>query len=396
MKVNLVFDYSNMAFRSLFIIGKVGLRDNYASQKDINRYITKLATDISYIVRTYVPESRVIMAMDAKGPWRKELLKNEPIGYKGTREKDETIEWGNIFEALDEFAEILEKNNMSVMKVPHAEGDDLIAMYKEHFFNNTKDESIIIVSADKDIRQLVDFKPDTKQFSMVLNPVNTYKQKNKKLYLTQELMDYYKSPVTNAEKQDDFLFSMFGNSAVTTDNNIRELLSTMETKKNIEFEIVDPNEVILHKIFCGDDSDNIPSLYGFFNKKDKWTRITPSKYKKIVEIMGLNNSKDLIANKDSLIDVVETVMKSRPPQNLTDKLMRQQRLVELDSNLFPSEIVEEFNNRVLDELNESTFEVYTYKNMSNKKLLEGTKFEEGFSTSTTNSMFADIDKYLKS
>ena len=97
MKVNLVFDYSNMAFRSLFIIGKVGLRDNYASQKDINRYITKLATDISYIVRTYVPESRVIMAMDAKGPWRKELLKNEPIGYKGTREKDETIEWGNCY-----------------------------------------------------------------------------------------------------------------------------------------------------------------------------------------------------------------------------------------------------------------------------------------------------------
>ena len=197
MKVNLVFDYSNMAFRSLFIIGKVGLRDNYASQKDVNRYITKLATDISYIVRTYVPESRVIMAMDAKGPWRKELLKNEPIGYKGTREKDETIEWGNIFEALDEFAEILEKNNMSVMKIPHAEGDDLIAMYKEHFLENTKDESIIIVSADKDIRQLVDFKPDTKQFSMVLNPVNTYKKKTKKLYLTQELLDYYKSPVTN-------------------------------------------------------------------------------------------------------------------------------------------------------------------------------------------------------
>ncbi len=399
MKLNVLFDFSNMAFRSLFIIGQYGLKDNYKSQRDNSKFVYKLAQDLSYMTREYAPHSRVILALDHKNPWRKDLLKNEPVGYKEQRERDETMAWDNIFASMDDFLKIVD-GKMLTTRIPTAEGDDIIALYKEHFFNNTEDESVLIVSADADIRQLADFKEDTKQFCAILNPIANWRKKKRDFYITKEALDYVNQAVEVKESADPVqqLMAMFNSSSgkATTNTTTRDMVGDIIKKKDISTHVIDPEEVVLSKIFCGDDSDNIPALYGFFNHNNNWIRITPSRYKKIVDEMRLENVDDLFAKQPMLLDAIENAMKSRPSDSIFPKLERQRRLVELKSELFPPEIVDTFLDNVSESLMESNHVTHTYQTMSAKALLNDSKYEDGGSTTVANSMFKDIEKYLNS
>ena len=110
-KLNLIFDFNNRAMRALFTCSYVGEGSvsTFDTDEECGVLIRKIATDMAYVLRIFSP-NRVIVACDAKHPWRNELYDPaEEETYKGTRVKDNTKNWDKIWEALNDYKTILKK-----------------------------------------------------------------------------------------------------------------------------------------------------------------------------------------------------------------------------------------------------------------------------------------------
>ena len=76
---NLVFDFSNMLHRSMFIVGGFGKNGyTFDSQYELDQLMRKLTTDIVSTIRQINP-SRVIFTSDTKS-WRKDIEIEENEG----------------------------------------------------------------------------------------------------------------------------------------------------------------------------------------------------------------------------------------------------------------------------------------------------------------------------
>ena len=85
----------------------------------------------------------------------------------------------------------------------------------------------------------------------------------------------------------------------------------LENNGSIELYVENPNEIVLSKLFCGDTSDVVPSMYSYY-KNGKQSRITPSKYKKITEMLNITDVPSLLENIQALPGAVEKVCKISP------------------------------------------------------------------------------------
>ena len=73
-KTNLVFDFSNMAMRALFTCSyaNAGAVTTFDTDEECGILIRKIAMDMAYVTRIFTPD-RVIVACDARDPWRRSL-----------------------------------------------------------------------------------------------------------------------------------------------------------------------------------------------------------------------------------------------------------------------------------------------------------------------------------
>ena len=180
------------------------------------------------------------------------------------------------------------------------------------------------------IRQLIDFNPITNQYCIVYNTTGHGKGSKRYLYITKEFEKWY----TNNDNPES-KFDIFFEHQDLSKHYIKNILNTNSI---IELKIEDPNEVVLNKIFCGDDGDCVPAFYNWY-KDGRNIRITPSKEKKVRELIGINNIKDLLDSKSLLKPVFEKVCKREINDiDFDERLNRQRTLVELNSELFPTDI----------------------------------------------------------
>ena len=77
-RLNLIFDFNNMAMRALFTCGYAGEGSvsTFDTDEECAILIRKIATDMAYVMRTFTPD-RTIVLCDAKSPWRNELYEVE-------------------------------------------------------------------------------------------------------------------------------------------------------------------------------------------------------------------------------------------------------------------------------------------------------------------------------
>ena len=130
--------------------------------------------------------------------------------------------------------------------------------------------------------------------------------------------------------------------------------------------------MLLHKIFCGDDGDCVPSFYSWAHN-GKFVRITPAKERKIREKLAINTVNDLILSKDSLKPVFETICKKEINDiDISERLLRQRTLVELNSNLFP-EHIKDYKDTIDYMLQEE--DAGFFINMKAADILKGTEYE---------------------
>jgi len=380
MKTNktiLCLDWSNILFRSLFINQLYGTKMTYDNIEDCQSFIYKFATDVCSIINIFKPNN-VILLTDSQHAWRKDVLPGEN-GYKSNRQKQEGVNWDNIFKCSDDLKQLFKNAGCHVAEYEHSEADDMAALCKEVIFEKYHDYNLIIVSADADLRQLIDFDPLTNQYCAVYNTIVKGKTGKRFLYITQEMQDWL-----DKEDQVDIFFS-------NVDESKQYIKDIVVQNVKIGIEVENPNEVLLHKIFCGDDGDCVPSFYSWIHN-GKSVRITPAKERKIRETLGIKTIHDLIQAKDNLKPLIESVAKKDVNDiNINERLQRQRTLVELNSSLFPKDI--QSYKDTIDYMIQSTGES-VFANMKAANILKGTEYENSNKPKAlTASVFKDMEKY---
>jgi 5'-3' exonuclease len=382
--INLLFDTNNIFFRSTFTVGQFGkAKYTFDNQTELDQLMRKVAMDVSAIIRSANP-SRVIFAQDSKS-WRKQIKIDENEGYKGNRKKNEFINWNNIFSIMDEFMTIIKDNSFITSKIHNAEADDLLALWSDELLNN-KNEHVIIVSGDEDIRQLVKtVKTNNKLIHItVFNPFMQGKNASKKLYVSGE----FEAWLNDESDPGDFF-----NRAIDIDKeDFQKLLN-----EKVKLQVLNGNDIALWKIFCGDNGDNVPAIYTWLTKdksgKPKEMRITDSKYEKIKLATGINTNEDLNKSdmQNQIYKEIQKICEHEPTFKISERILRQQQLIVLDKSLFPKQIVQDFNLVMSTELNKP--HVRTQSTNLNS-ILEGTKYVDSNYKKQNNvsSIFNQIDK----
>lgn len=383
---NAIFDLSNMFFRSMFIVGGYGKKQyTFDSQRETDQLMRKVATDVSAVIRTINP-SRVIFALDSRS-WRKDISIDENEGYKGHRKKSEHINWKNIYKIMKDFGDIMKANGFVVSQIENAEADDLMALWKDEIVLK-QNQHAVLVSADEDVRQLVT--NNGKSFAVVYNPFTQGKNSTKKLFAPAGFSDW-------VDDSDD-LGDIFNRSIDVDKEDFQRIL-----REKVSLEEVNGNEIAMRKIFCGDDGDNVPSIFSWIMKdeqgnprldkdnNEKTARITPSKYEKIVDFVGAKNYKDLFEKVDPIFDQLTEIAGERPPFKMKPRLERQARLVVLDEEQFPPQIVKDFKEDISQDMAKPHVHPQSWNMQS---MLEGTKYVDPDHQKAGNeaSIFGQIDR----
>jgi 5'-3' exonuclease len=371
-----------MFFRSLFIVGGYGTKAyTFYNQTELDQLMRKVSTDVSQVIRTINP-SRVIFALDSRS-WRKNISIDENEGYKAQRTKSAHINWDNVFKIMGEFADILETNGFIVSKFDNAEADDLIALWRKELIFN-QNQHVIIVSADEDVRQLVDgfqFTPDKFAFCTVYNPFLQGKNASKKLFVPEKYWDEW---ILDTDPGD-----FFDRGIDVDKEDFKRITSDQKTK----IEKVNGNQIALRKIFCGDDGDNVPAIYTWLNDKGKEIRITESKFEKIINYIGVTDPQDLMGKKDHIYDQLVNISGTHPSFKIEDRLNRQMKLVVLNPSIFPKEFVKSFEDKIPEELSKPQVHPQNWNMVS---ILEGTRYvssnEKYKKPITEASIFGEIDR----
>lgn len=383
-KILLVLDWSNLLFRSLFMNSLYNQTNGYNKMEELRSFMYKFTTDVCSIINIFRP-TNIIIATDAQHAWRKDVLPGDDIvpGYKSNRKKSENVNWDNVFKCSDDLLEILKENSLHIARVDHCEADDIAALCKETVFEKYPDYNIIIVSADADIRQLIDFNTLTNQYCIVYNTTGRGKGSKRHLYVTQEFVNWLNF------NDDSSAFDIFFENQDLSKQYIKNLLNNNTL---IELDIANPNDVVLNKIFCGDDGDCVPAFYNWY-KDGRNIRITPGKEKKVRELIGINTVQDLINGKSLLKPVFEKVCKKEINDiDFNERLERQRILVELNSSLFP-DYIQDYKTEICEMIKNNP--TTGFQNIKSSTLLQNTEYE-GYDKKKVleAEVFKGMEKYI--
>jgi len=190
--------------------------------------------------RKWYPFTNVFLVSDSKEKsWRKKLIDE----YKGTRKKDTDIDWNFVYTAYGEFKEEV-KSTMKVLEAPHIEGDDWISYLTEKA--NSEGRSVIIVSNDYDIKQMVNYSLNPLTINLMTNEMYN----KEKLFLPKNYQVFLNK------------LSRLPNDDIFNLNDNVEFIALLDNFINkYEVHEIDPMESLIIKIISGDSSDNINSVW---------------------------------------------------------------------------------------------------------------------------------------
>lgn len=177
----ILLDFSNIIVGSIMVSSRVPNEERFS--EDFIRHLV-LNSIRSYRKKYHKKYGEMVICTDHLSSWRKEAFPFYKAHRKAQRDKQaqkEGVDWTSLFQIIDKVKEELEEFfPYKVIKVPHAEGDDVIAVLAKY-----AKEPSLIVSSDKDFNQLYKYKV-IRQFSPI-------KQKmmngiNPELYLKEHII----------------------------------------------------------------------------------------------------------------------------------------------------------------------------------------------------------------
>lgn len=166
----LIFDLHNLIYRTLHIA-------NFQVPEDIEFKYWKhiFMNSILTSIKRFEP-NRVILAVDGKKTWRKDIFPGYKEKRKAGRDKS-TVDFKKFFPIMNDFISDMKSvfTNIYSIKVENAEADDIIAVI---VMNELKTNNVTIISNDSDLKQLLKYKnvkiwnPIKKKFESSIN-INT-------------------------------------------------------------------------------------------------------------------------------------------------------------------------------------------------------------------------------
>lgn len=169
----ILIDFSNVIVGSIMVAHKVPDEERFS--EDFIRHLV-LNSIRSYRNKYKDKYGEVVICTDFHSSWRKNVFPYYKAHRKVAREKQkkEGLDWSALFDTISKIIEEIDTFfPYKVIRVPHAEGDDVIAVLSKVF-----NEKSLIISSDKDFTQLYKYKW-VKQFSpmkqKMLKGIDPYK-----------------------------------------------------------------------------------------------------------------------------------------------------------------------------------------------------------------------------
>jgi 5'-3' exonuclease len=165
------------------LMAQIGNYTNTSIEENLFRHM--VLNSIRSLKQKFYNDGELIIACDAKQSWRRDIFPHYKANRKKHRENSE-IDWSNVFNLLNKIKEELRVFfPYRVIQVEGAEADDVISSLVYEFgtfLNNSTSEMIVIVSGDKDFRQLhkfsnvIQYDPVNKKFIKEESPEKYLKE----------------------------------------------------------------------------------------------------------------------------------------------------------------------------------------------------------------------------
>tara|TARA_Y100000590_G_scaffold170750_1_gene195381 strand:+ start:3523 stop:4380 length:858 start_codon:yes stop_codon:yes gene_type:complete len=182
----ILLDFSNIIVGSIMVAHKIPNEER--TSEDFIRHLV-LNSVRNYRTKYKAKFGEIVVCTDNMSSWRKDEYKYYKAHRKIKREKQdkEGMDWSALFQTINKIIlEIDEFFPYKVVSVPHAEGDDIIAVLAA-----LEREKSIIISSDKDFTQLQKYK-SIKQYSPI----------QKKMLSVSDPYKYLKEHIIRGDKGD--------------------------------------------------------------------------------------------------------------------------------------------------------------------------------------------------
>ena len=219
----ILLDFSNIIVGSIMVAHKVPDEERFG--EDFIRHLV-LNSIRSYRNKYKNKYGEIVICTDFHSSWRKEVFPFYKAHRKVAREKQKTekgMDWSALFDTISKIiVEIDTFFPYKVIRVPHAEGDDVIAVLSRAF-----KEKSLIVSSDKDFSQLYKYKW-VRQFSPM---------KQKMLNGIDPIM-YLKEHIIRGDKGDGIPNILSEDDCIV--NGVRQ--KSISKKKIVNWLVQDPHD----------------------------------------------------------------------------------------------------------------------------------------------------------
>lgn len=337
-KCTLLVD-GNWLLMSRFAMNKEAfLKENSEFEKDmaVQECVNLMSKSISLVLTRFEGIiDNVVLVCDGQS-WRKKVPKPAKLeaDYKGTRVRDEDLDWNYVFKSLQVLEENIIKKGFTVSHTFNAEGDDAIWFWKSYL--NENKVNCVIWTSDNDLKQLVSY--DDGVFTVWFNDRYGVFMDDK-MNQQQDELEMFMMDSKNAAA--NFILESFSNQAETQVNYIN------------------PEDVVMEKIICGDKSDNIKAVVRIL-KNGKTYSVTPKMWNEVKESLDIKDLDEFFADSDVIISKLREIKKFQDTDLTFDDCMQQfdynSKLVWLDNSTIPQDVQEElsyvpyFSNQDIDVL----------------------------------------------
>ena len=188
----LLFDYSQYIHGSIYSIKQDMIK--HGLDKTINFLKHRILTSILYAAKKYKNHREIVLCADSKNNWRKDIHPH----YKGRRKLrriDDDFPWAEFWTHMKTFNEEIEKYiPFNLISVNKAEGDDIIATLTFYVSKTRPHEDIVIISNDKDFKQL-----------LFNDKITLFDQKKNKEVTVDNYKNYLMFHILKGDDSDDIL-----------------------------------------------------------------------------------------------------------------------------------------------------------------------------------------------
>ena len=219
----ILLDFSNIIVGSIMVAHKVPDEERFG--EDFIRHLV-LNSIRSYRNKYKNKYGEIVICTDFHSSWRKEVFPFYKAHRKVAREKQKTekgMDWSALFDTISKIiVEIDTFFPYKVIRVPHAEGDDVIAVLSKTF-----KEKSLIVSSDKDFSQLYKY-----------NWVRQFSPMKQKMLNGIDPIEYLKEHIIRGDKGDGIPNILSADDCIV--NGVRQ--KPISKKKVANWLVQDPHD----------------------------------------------------------------------------------------------------------------------------------------------------------